>query len=420
MTDMALDRLATLGSSRAGVAGDIAVRRGLWADVHFGAAAYHDLRSEWDCLVPLQRSPILFQMPEMLSAWAEHFAADTGSVLATVVVRREDGRAVLIWPILVERKGLVRIARGASNPVGQYDEFLLDPECDEATAFTAAIAALKRSARPDLFFLERVRADSALRTAIGPFAVPSKSEGAPYSDTSRGAEALFATLKSRVVQQHRKRERRLDQEGAVRFEVADNAADAERWLVEAMAIKREWLRSTGRFSRAFARSELADLLIQYARTLTGPGASPRMVVSRLSVNGRTAAIEIGFVHRATCHSYMGAFSPEFAKFGAGNILSAKLLEWCGQNGIEKFDMQSPRARSKTDWQTSEVEVFDFALPTTWRGRLYLEGFVKRIIPAARNAFYRMPPGVRSTLAGLVLRRLGRELGRLNHASSDDA
>jgi CelD/BcsL family acetyltransferase involved in cellulose biosynthesis len=419
MTDMALDRLASVGSSRAGGVGDIAIRRGLKADVHLGVSAYHDLHADWDRLVPLQRSPVLFQMPAMLSAWAELFAANPNTVLATAVVRREDGRAVLIWPILVERKGLVRIARGAASPVGQYDEFLVDPECDEGAALAAAIAALKRGARPDLFFLERVRADSALRAAIGSLAAPSKSEGAPYSDLSRGAEALFETLKPRVVQQHRKRLRRLEQEGSVSFEIAENAADAERWLTEAMAIKREWLRSTGRFSRAFARSELADLLIQYTRTLSGPDSSPRLIVSRLSVNGRTAAYEMGFLHRSTFHSYLGAFSPEFSKFGAGNILSGKLLEWCGENGIDRLDMQSPRSRSKADWQTDEIEVFDFAIPTTWRGRLYLEGPVKRIVPAARNAFYRLPPAVRSKLAGLVLHRLGRERGPSSDGNSEE-
>jgi len=420
MTDLALDGSASLGGTRAGKAGEAVVRRSLSAEVHAGPAAYRDLRGEWEQLARLQRSPVLFQMPALLDAWAQHFAADAGNTLTTVVVRRDDGRAVLIWPLVVERNGPVRIARGAGTPFGQYDELLLDPECDAEAALAEATAALNRTARPDLLFLERVRADSALHAAIGSQATPSNPEGAPFSDVSGGTAALFATLKSRVVQQQKKRIRRFEQEGSVGFEVAADPVEAERWLMEAMTIKREWLRMTGRFSRAFAKSELADLLVHYARTLTGPDASPRMVVSRLTLDGRTAAVEMGFRHGATYHLYLGAFSADFAKFGPGNILTEKLLHWCAENGIARYDMLAPRSRNKSEWQSAEVEVCDFTLPTTWRGRLYVAGVVRRFVPAARGIFYRLPVPVRSALAGFVLRRLGRELGRLNSPDREQA
>ena len=90
-----------------------------------------------------------------------------------------------------------------------------------------------------------------------------------------------------------------------------------------------------------------------------------MVVAKLTLDGRTAAIEAGFIHRATFHLYLRAFAPEFANLGPGNILTERMLEWCADNAIERYDMLAPRSRNKAEWQSGEVAVADFALPMTW-------------------------------------------------------
>ena len=375
-------------------------RHGLSADVLRGAVAYDTLRSEWQRLAKRHRGTTIFQSPEMLSAWSRHFA-DSQNDLVTVVVRR-GGRAVLIWPLFIDRTPLVRIARSAGAPIGQYDEMLLDPDCDGAHAFAAATEALTRTARPHLILVERVRADGELRNALSDVAPLACAEGAPYSDLSRGMPHFMASLKTRVTRQQRKRVRRFEQEGKVEFAVAASAEQAEAWLAEAIAIKREWLRATGRVSRAFVRSETAQCLAELARNLAGSEDSARMVVSRLSLDGRTAAIEMGFCQGGTYHLYLGAFAPEFAKFGPGNILTEKLLGWCVANGIERYDMMAPRTRNKSEWQSGEVAVMDFALPTTIRGRLYLACILRRLVPWTRRLFYALPDSVRSRLAGVAL------------------
>ncbi len=387
-----------------------ASRHVLAAEVLDGAAAYDMLRAEWQRLAELQRDATVFQSPDMLAVWSRHFATNRADLLVTIVVR-QNGRAILIWPLLVDRSTLVRVARGAGAPIGQYDEILLDPDCDGTEALSAATEALVRAARPDLILLERVRADGALRNALSDIAPLACAEGAPYSDLSRGSAHLMTSLKSRVVRQQRKRMRRFEQEGSVGFEVAAGPEQAGRWLAEAIALKREWLRSTGRISRAFVRRETIECLAELARTRAAPEASPRMVVSRVTLDGRTAAIEMGFCHRGSYHLYLGAFAPDFAKFGPGNVLTEKLLGWCAANGIERYDMMAPRSRNKAEWQSGEVAVFDFALPTTMRGRLYVAGVLRRLLPAMRSAFYALPASVRSRLAGLALRNLGKAQAR---------
>src|SRR5687767_500861 len=93
-------------------AGTVVARNRLWAEVRTGADAYRELRADWRRLIDAQRGATIFQTPDLLDIWSQHFAGRESS-LATAVVRAGDGRPVLIWPLIVERKALVRIARGA-------------------------------------------------------------------------------------------------------------------------------------------------------------------------------------------------------------------------------------------------------------------------------------------------------------------
>jgi CelD/BcsL family acetyltransferase involved in cellulose biosynthesis len=401
MTELALAGSAHPVVRRQG-ARSVSSQPPLSASVLRGADAYSALEADWRRLSAGQHSATLFQTPEMLSAWATHFAPRKVDRLATIVVR-DGNRAVLIWPLLVERRGFITVATGAGAPLGQYDELLLDPYADATSAIKAAMDALSRTIRPDFIFLERVRADGALARALGDTVPLSCPEAAPYADLSGGVAALMAALKPRVARQQRKRVQRFKKEGCVSFEVADGPRQAEAWLAEAMAMKRKWLKSTGRISRAFVKPETGNCLADLARALSHPDSSPRMVVSRVTLDGRVAAIEMGFRQSDAYHLYLGAFDEALAKFGPGNILTERMLEWCAANGVQRYDMLAPRSRNKGEWQSGEVSVCDFALPMNVRGRLYIELVLKRIVPAARKAFYALPASFRSAVAGLTLR-----------------
>lgn len=378
-----------------------APRRAFAAEVLPGAEAYDTLRADWDDLVRLQPGAILFQTPAVLATWARHFTSD--SALPVTVVLRSEGRAILIWPLLIERRGFVTVASGAGTPIGQYDDFLLAPGADAKAALAGALDVLRKTHQPDLVVLERVRTDSALRSALGDRSPYCGGDAAPYVDLSHGVAAVLANRKSSTVKHQRNRMNRFAQSGSGGFMLARDPIEAEAWMLEALALKRDWLHDTGRLSRAFIKQATGFCLTDLARTLTRPDTSPTIVVSRLSVDMRTAAIEVGFWHHSNYHLYLRAFSPKFSKLGPGNILTQRILEWCAEQGIQRYDMLAPRSRNKSEWQTDEVGVFDYVLPMTLRGRLYAEAVLKRLEPGMRDAFYLLPEKLRSAVAGLALR-----------------
>jgi CelD/BcsL family acetyltransferase involved in cellulose biosynthesis len=397
-----MSELAVAGIGAPIAARDAAPRHALAAEIFRGPEAFAALLPEWEQLAKLQPGTLVFQTPSLLSIWADHFARHRPAAFTTIVVRHA-GRPILMWPLLVENHGLVRIACGAGSPISQYDEILVDPEACIRTAMSAALDVLVKTIRPDLIMFERVRADSMLRAALRDATPLGCEEGAPFLDLSHGLEAALRSRKSYAAKQQKKRMKRFAKEGESTVAIARDPAEAEAWLNEALTLKRNWLKSSGFVSRAFVNVATGTCLRELARKLSNPATSPRLVVAKLTLNGTTAAIEAGFAHRDTFHLYLRAFVPEFSNLGPGNVLTEHMIGWCVENGFKRYDMLAPRSRNKAEWQSDEVGVVDFVLPMTWLGKLYAATVPTRIAPMLRDAFYALPVGFRSVVAGMTLR-----------------
>lgn len=376
----------------------------LIAEIVAGAGAYRELRHEWLRLKQAQGSPTLFQSPDFLSVWAEHFAAGRRDRTLKTVVVRQDNRVVLVWPLQVLAGRFLRIAVGAGAPFAQYDEMLLDPDADREAATAAAEAALLAAEQPDLLQLERVRAGGPLHFMLAARGAPFAADAAPFvAFGPDGFEAYIDRLKNRVVREQKRRRRLVAAEGGSSIEVSRTPAEAELWLAEAIATKREWLKATGRLSTAFMDQRTTGLFLALARRLGDPAADLSLRVTRLSIGGRPAAYEAGFVEGRRFHLYLGAFSERFSRMGTGNLLAQETIGWCAAQGLESYDMLPPRSQHKAYWATGECPVFDFALPTSRLGRIYAAAVLRGVRPAARRAFYLLPPRLRSLVAGTVLR-----------------
>jgi CelD/BcsL family acetyltransferase involved in cellulose biosynthesis len=377
----------------------------LTVERHNGPEAYRALRPEWLALMERMARPAIFQAPDFLRIWARSFAAGAAAAGLCTLLVRNGGQPVLIWPIIIERRGTAAIARGAGSPVGQYEDVVLAPGPEGEAAIAAAFSALAESGEADLLRLDRVRDDSPLLPFLaGQSAAIGETDVAPYADLPRdGFDAFMAGVKPRVQRHQRRRARQLAELGEVRFAVAEDSATAASWMAETMVLKRRWLEETGRLSGAFIDGRTTDCMTALAGALAAPGGTLRLLVVRLEVGGRTAAMSAGIIGGGAYHLYIGAFHPDFARFGAGNILTERTLAWCCEAGLTRYDMLAPQARSKTDWHTGEVAVHDFAIPLTARGRLYAGLVERRLKPGLRALFYALPQPVRSAVAARALK-----------------
>jgi CelD/BcsL family acetyltransferase involved in cellulose biosynthesis len=352
---------------------------------------------------------IVFQTESFLRVWARAYVGrGDGDDLTTVMVYRGETLAGIV-PVEITSRGLVTTARLAGAPVGQYDDVLIDPAADPADVVEAALAALRRDRGVDLLLLTRVRSDGALARGCRRFVELGPPEEAPYADLGEaGADAFMASLKGRVRRQQSKRKRQLAELGMCEYAQAAGPEEAAQWMREALALKREWLRRSGRLSQAFMDRQTADHLIAAAREGAGgpiapvePGRS-RLVMSRLTVAGRTAALEVGFLCRDAYHFYLGTFAPEFAPYGAGNVLTENVVRACAEGGMRRYDMLAPDSRNKREWANGSVAVKDMVLPLSAPGRLYALVVHRTLRPALRRAFYALPENLRARIAGRLL------------------
>ncbi|SCZ32824.1 GNAT family N-acetyltransferase [Afifella marina] len=368
-----------------------------------GPAALLSLTSDWQRLIDASPRGRIFQTPQHLAIWAEHFASDPKVGFKCVVVRR-NGQVVLIWPLAFWKIGPLKLTQTAGAPVAQYEDILVEHKNEAASLFAPALAEMER-AGIDLILMERVRADSALAAVLPPQTVAlGEEDGAPFVDLSSGdVETALAGRKGKVKRHQKKRIVALAEEGELRLEVAPDGPTTRQWLREATEMKRAWLTEKGFLSRAFLDERTNQCLEAFAERHGGADVKTGMTAARLTVGGRPVATEIAYRLGGDYLLFLGAFAPEYGRFGPGNVLTEMVLRWCVQNGITRYDMLPPRYRNKHEWETGEVLVHDFGVPLSWRGGFYLRAVLGYGKPRLKRLYYALPLPLRSRLANLMLR-----------------
>lgn len=299
-----------------------------------------------------------------------------------IVIAREAGRPVVLLPTVVGRAFGLRTVRFLGDPLIQYGDALIAEDATAAHIETALAAAC----RPDmasLVHLRRVRAPSRLAPVLSRRCATVGRSEAPFVDLAK--PVLRSARDRRELQRLR---RRLAEYGEIRLEIRRGTSAAAA-LLEALALKREWLTGHGLHSRVIGVPEWEAAL--FGLTQKG-GAEGPLAAARLTVGGEPAAVEIGFVWDGCWYSFLGAFVPEFARCGPGQVQMAETMARCAADGLARYDLQPPPDRYKARLAGATVPVHDYALALTVGGRGGVAAL--RAVPTIKDMIARMPPGLR--------------------------
>lgn len=165
----------------------------------------------------------------------------------------------------------------------------------------------------------------------------------PWRPLSRPPASWDHGLTQKFRSNLRNRERRLQQLGEVAFEVARGSADLSRALetfyaLEASGWKGE--RGTAIASRGHVKA-FYDRLVELA--------SSQMWIPILSVAGRPAAAQLLRVQGRTMFMQKTAYHPDFSPFAPGQLLTARLIRYGIQNGMDALDFLADNMPWKADW-----------------------------------------------------------------------
>lgn len=359
-------------------------------EIYAGRAGVERLQGLWGEIARQHGAGGVFEDPQLALIAAEAAEAG-GSRPLIVVVRDGDGRARTLLPLRLTGRCGVRTAQALTAPLAQYSDVV--GAALSAYELSVVSAKLYSEYGVDLMLFRRVRSDGGLADALAANGLAQNAAtSAPYIDLEAfGSFAAYEASFSNSTRRSRRRRREKLEEacGALEFSVLQGE-DALPMLDAAIAWKRAWLESQGLKSPVLDGGP-------WEKSLRASAASLRGVTSVLLAGTRPVAIELGFLAHGVYTSYLGAFDPEFARFGVGQEQLRRTIEWAFDAGATRFDLMAPSDDYKLQLTRSPetaVAVEDYVVPLTTLGRGMAE-VRKHARPAARSLVLNIHPDVRA-------------------------
>jgi CelD/BcsL family acetyltransferase involved in cellulose biosynthesis len=366
-------------------------------------------RSEMDALEPewndlfrrAGRSDQLFQTFNWNWHWANHYVPAGGErggpSLAVVAVRRE-GRLVMLWPLVLERIAGLSVLHWMGEPVSQYGDVLAEDLPDGLRLVRQAWRFITTRLGADAISLRKVRADATIAPLLRELGLQQTAAAeAPYLDLASAPDyssyELRYTAKAR--KNRRRLSRRLAEQGPFALERHTGGAEARAAAPQAIALKREWIKHTGRLAPALADQRFAAFFADVAEGRVRPAGCG---VTVLKSNGAPAGIAIDITCGTRRAAHIIVHDPRLDSFSPGTLLLEAWIKGASADGIATFDLLAPAYAYKLDWADGTVAVGDFAQGLTLAGRAYVHlylGLARRTAKAVAETLPHMLSRVRT-------------------------
>lgn len=370
---------------------------GFSVEILTGRDAFLALKPEWDDLFARAGLPHqLFQRHAFLRHWCDHYLAAEDRLC--LVVGREAGRLVMLWPLERRRRLGLELVRLMGAPVAQFGDVLIEPGPRREHWLERGWEALRRRG-VDLVELRLVRADAALAhcNRLATIA-PVVSQEAPFADLGLrvAPDGPSLVYPARDRSNYRRRLRRLAERGEIAFVDREPGPEAALLAEQAVAMKRASLAQHGivapavlnpRFGRFFAalaadRSEDAGLRL-----------------SLVTCDGRPVGIDLSFDCKGRSFGHVIASDPAFEREGLGRVLIHHTFASARARGNSIFDLLAPADPYKREHADGAVPVRDFTVPLSWRGQLACDVALPHLRPTLKAIAKRLPAGWVRRLAG---------------------
>lgn len=327
-----------------------------------------------------------------------------GRTLHTLIMR-EDGQAVLIWPMVLERRHLWSILRPLGSETTEYSRVLVADRPDAESLIAEAWRILRRTARADVAVLHNVQAGTPLHRVIAAdrsyrtelAQTTSSLQRADYRDW----DSYYRTLSKSFRSELGRKRRRLAELGA--FTIEQVTRDAERgqvldWLLQH---KLQWLARTGLDNPWLATAQYRDFL---RAIIARPSPVGEIVMFAMRLDGRIVGAQLCGVDRVRLEGYIGAFDGEFGKYSPGQILLGHILKWAFECGLD-IDFRIGDQSYKRSWINRESEAITYEIADSPRGALYIAARrAERLGQDMATRLRRIVPATWRQMAKSALRR----------------
>lgn len=306
--------------------------------------------------------------------WYEHLAAASGAAPLVVVASDAQDRPCAVLPLVVVRRGPVRIAMFAGGKHSNLNLPMLRPGAAFSADDARALLAKAAQAAPlpfDLFVLlnqprEWAGAQNAFAT-LDPTPSPSFAYGAQFG---RDAEAFLKRIDSSATRKKLKsKAAKLAAVGPLVFERALDAARA-RTILEAFVVQKTLRFNQKHKDSGFSGVAMRGFLDAIATGECGGGAP--LDLYALSVGDRIVATYGGLPRGRAWHGMINSFNcdPQIARSSPAELLLRHVIRDLAARGMERFDLGIGESRYKNAICDETIELFDSVIPCSTLGRVW--------------------------------------------------
>jgi CelD/BcsL family acetyltransferase involved in cellulose biosynthesis len=364
-------------------------------------AGFDALASEWRGLEVGAATPCLFQSFDWCRAVWDHHLRNAHDFNPRVLTLREHGKLVGLLPLKLVISGVARIATGFGEPYQQYTDALLTANAP-ADAASRLIEAACRLLKCGGVQLLKVRDDSPLAPLLAARqALRSNEDAAPFVDLAPFGDfkAYHATVNAKTRKNMRNARNRLARTGKLEHRVLTDPAEIEALVDRAHAGRERWLEELGLTSRAFRDPSFGEFAYSAANAKSGL----KVMAMSLTLDGRPVADQWGFVFNNRYYAYVATWAPEFVESSPGKLHLEEVIRACHERGTAVADFLMPAVRYKFTWTDQAMPVADYALPLSLGAYVQFSLWSAHLRPALKKLALRLPAGIRSRAARILLR-----------------
>lgn len=349
----------------------------------------------------------VFQTFEWLSTWQRHIGAREGVCPVTVVGRDSRGNVLFMLPLAIAARRYGRVLTFLGSELCDYNAPLLASEFTRAVSdplplLRRVFDILQARFGYDLVCFEKmpeiVGAQANPMLALPVMLHPS---GAYMTRLGDDWESFYREKRSRSSQERdRTKRRRLARFGEVRMVSAASDEEIVAALDTLMTQK----------GRAFARMGVANMFMRpgyrafFHAMATEPALRQLTHVSRLSVGGETAAVNLGLTFRDRYYYVLVSYNDgAMSRFSPGATHLRDLMRYAIGRGFRTFDFTVGDEPYKREWSDQSL-LYDHIAGIGARGAI-----IVTVLRAARALKRRIK---RSPTMWKAAYRLREVLGRL--------
>jgi CelD/BcsL family acetyltransferase involved in cellulose biosynthesis len=328
---------------------------------------FEKLKSEWDYLWKRAADAGIAQSFDYChDVWQTTARANGHTVFC--VTGREDGRLILVWPLLKYRKRMRKFLRPFGATGAECTGALIENDIHRQTRTEALWSFVKSHCKADFIVLPFVRSISRLDEVLA--LTNGKVEHEVTFLAKGSSEASWESFYESLSKSHRKKHgnirRRLSELGTVSFEIVP-AGDSRcpkliRWMLEQ---KRIWADRTGKRGDWLYFDEYRELL---TRLLLDGDAEPKRVIMSLTLDKAPIAAKVAAIGNGVLELLVAGFDASLEKYSPGMRLDEYWVRWAIEQKLD-IDFGVGREHYKSFWtRDNEIPVSSYVIPASLLGR----------------------------------------------------